>query len=281
MSGTRFCAVDVGLSTTDAVADWANGRTVSLPTRGTAASAERALAELVAVAPPPRGEPILVAATGVGCHALPGVLHGWPVRRVDELRAIGFGGMHLAAAGEGLVASLGTGTALVSFRGEEVRHVAPGSGVGGGTLLGLGRALLGTDDLVELAALAAAGDRTRLDVTIGEAAGGPIGLLPASATASNFGKRVSGRREDVAAALANLVAEVVVTTILLGMQASGNGSTIVTGKLPLFEPIGRRLREISSALGGVFVFPARGAVATALGALHLVAAAPAAVSARP
>jgi type II pantothenate kinase len=166
------------------------------------------------------------------------------------------------------VASLGTGTAMVSVRGAEIAHIVPGNGVGGGTLLGLGRALLDTDDLAELSRLARAGDRTKLDITIGEAVGGPLGDLPENGTASNFAKyRRDNRREDVAAAVLNLVAEVVLWTILLGLQASGQTRAILTGKLLLVEPIRRRIDEFSPLLGGALVIPERAGLASALGAL--------------
>jgi type II pantothenate kinase len=157
---------------------------------------------------------------------------------------------------------------MVSVRGSEVTHVTPGNGVGGGTLLGLARALLGTDDLAELAQLATQGDRRRLDITIGEAVGGRLGTLPEDGTAANFAKYARGAsRADVAASLLNLVAEVVLWTVLLGLQASGHTRAVLTGKLLLVGPIRRRVEEIGSMLGDRLVVPQRGEVASALGAL--------------
>jgi type II pantothenate kinase len=263
-----YCGLDVGISTTDAVADWADGAAVSLPTRDLAATAERAIAELLERAgPPPRGE-LAIAATGAGSHRLSARVCGLPLVRVSEIDAIGRGGIDLAGGGDALVASLGTGTAMVSVRGGAATHVTPGNGVGGGTLLGLARALLGTDDLDEICRLAERGDRTRLDITIGEALGGPLGVLPAEATASNFAKYAAGSRlEDVAAALTNMVAEVVLWTILLGLQASAHGRAVLVGKLVRLEPVRRRIDDASRALGGVLVVPPRAEVASALGAV--------------
>ncbi|MGH7897986.1 MAG: Fumble domain-containing protein [Candidatus Binatia bacterium] len=267
MAEIEFCALDVGISTTDAVAGWAEEVSVSLPTVSPEASAKAALDRLLELAPPPRRE-LCVAATGVGSRRLPERVSGLAVRRISEMTAIGRGGIGLAGVPEALVASLGTGTAMVSVRGAEMTHVVPGNGVGGGTLLGLGRALLGTADLDELARLARLGDRTRLDITIGEAVGGPLGALPENGTASNFAKYASSsRREDVAAALLNLIAEVVLWTILLGLQASGQARAILTGKLLLVEPIRRRMAEFSPLLGGALIIPERAGIASALGAL--------------
>jgi type II pantothenate kinase len=262
-----YCGLDVGITTTDAVAGWAGERAVSVPTKSPEASAERALRALLERAGAPDGE-LVVAATGVGSRRLGGRGCGYPVRRVSEIVAIGRGGIGLGGGGAALVASLGTGTAMVSVRGSEMTHVTPGNGVGGGTLLGLARALLGTDDLDELSRLASQGDRRRLDITIGEVVGGGLGALPADGTAANFAKYASGAaREDVAAALLNLIAEVVLWTVLLGLQASGHARAVLTGKLLLVGPVRRRFEEIGSMLGDRMVMPERGDVASALGAL--------------
>jgi len=266
-----FCGLDVGITTTDAVAGWDAQAVVSVPTKKIQDSAEEALRLLFERAGTPAGREIIVAATGVGSRRLSPRVCGLDVRRISEITAIGRGGIGLAGGADALVASLGTGTAMVSVRNGEMRHVTPGNGVGGGTLLGLARALLGTDDIGELGRLAARGDRTRLDITIGEAVGGPLGVLPADGTASNFAKYAAGaRREDVAAALLNLVAEVVLWTVLLGLQASGQARAILTGKLLLVDPVRRRIDQIGALLGGLLVVPPRAEVASALGALWAI-----------
>jgi type II pantothenate kinase len=266
-----LCGLDVGISTTDAVAGWNERVSVSLPTRGAEETARAAVESLLDLAGPPPGG-LVIAATGAGSHRLGDRLSGHPVCHVPEVSAIGRGGAGLSHRSEVLVVSLGTGTAMVSVRGREMTHVSPGTGVGGGTLLGLARALLGVSEVSDLAALARRGDRTRLDITIGEAIGGPLGALPERATASNFAK-FDGRadRADLAASLANLVAEVVLTVTILGLQAARQGTAIMTGKLLLFEPVRQRVGEASAELGGLFVIPENAAVATALGALWTLA----------
>lgn len=262
-----YVGLDLGISTTDAVAGWAGERSVHVPTAPPEESARAALRLLLERTGSPPGT-LVIAATGVGAQRLPRRLDGCEVRRVAEITAIGRGGLGLAGGREALVVSLGTGTAMVSVRGAAIEHVTPGNGVGGGTLLGLARALLGTDDVSEISRLAERGDRTRLDITIGEVCGGSLGALPADGTASNFAKYAAGaRREDVAAALLNLVAEVVLWTVLLGLRAATQSRAILTGRLLLVEPIRRRIDEIGARLGGALVVPQRAAVASALGAL--------------
>ena len=83
--------------------------------------------------------------------------------------------------------SLGTGTAIVSVNKTEIRHVS-GTGVGGGTLLGLAKHMLGVSGLDTLEAMADRGDLHRVDLSVRDIAGGPIGDLPPGTTAANFGK---------------------------------------------------------------------------------------------
>jgi type II pantothenate kinase len=268
VSGVRLCGLDVGISTTDAVGDWAEDRAVSLPTGPPAETATIAIRRLLETTPPPDDRPIVIAATGFGAHRLGDQLAGFPLRKIPELVAIGWGGTRVAGIPEALVVSLGTGTALVSVRDGELRHVSPGTGVGGGTLLGIARSVFGLEDLDALMELVRRGERSRVDLSIGEVAGGPLGALPPDATASNLGKcSPRARREDVAAGLVNLVTEVVLTVTLLGLQASGQGRAILIGKLMLFEPIGKRIADVARILHPVLVLPERGTVATALGAM--------------
>ena len=117
MSGERaYCGLDVGITTTDAVASWADDVAVSLPTRAFESSAETALARLLERAGGPPGGPLIIAATGAGSHRMADRVGGFAVERVSEIAAIGRGGIGLGGGGEALVASLGTGTAMVSAR---------------------------------------------------------------------------------------------------------------------------------------------------------------------
>ncbi|MFM7142054.1 MAG: Fumble domain-containing protein [Alphaproteobacteria bacterium] len=153
-----------------------------------------------------------VAVTGGRSFGLGDRWQGVPVRKVVETRAIARGGLVSGARAPALVASLGTGTALVLARdGGEATHLV-GSGIGGGTLLGLARLLLGTSDPGEIDRLAVRGSPAACDLLVGDILGGGIGSVPADATAAHFGRVGRGvaaelDRADVAAALVNLVAQ--------------------------------------------------------------------------
>ncbi|MDZ7605756.1 MAG: hypothetical protein U5K79_09255 [Cyclobacteriaceae bacterium] len=68
-------------------------------------------------------------------------LMGIPVKKVAEFDAIGTAGAYLTGFQEAMVISMGTGTAIVHVKHEKIVHWG-GSGVGGGTMVGLARQLL-------------------------------------------------------------------------------------------------------------------------------------------
>jgi len=78
----------------------------------------------------------LVAATGGGSKKrLSKKILGIPVKKVDEIRAMGLGGLNLTRKSKCFVVSVGTGTAMVAVKdnGKFIKH-AGGTGIGGGTL---------------------------------------------------------------------------------------------------------------------------------------------------
>ena len=129
--------------------------------------------------------------------------------KVNEFSAIGIGGTSLAKKDRALVVSLGTGTAIVSVNGAKIDHVS-GTGLGGGTLRGLSKHMLGVSTFETLEKLAERGDLSRVDLTVRDIAGGAIGELPPGTTASNFGKiSADATAEDKALAIMNMIVEVI------------------------------------------------------------------------
>ena len=179
-------AIDFGASNTDVVLrDHASTRRWSLPSRGQPDEARvRAVLAFGEVVP---GDVSWIAVTGGNRERLPETIDDRPVHRVDEVHAIGRGGLELGGVDRAIVTSAGSGTAVVAAGPDGAHHVT-GSGVGGGTLVGLGRMLLDIIDPRELDVLARQGSHTELNLTIGEILGGAIGSLPPNTTAVNFGR---------------------------------------------------------------------------------------------
>ncbi|RLG49562.1 MAG: pantothenate kinase, partial [Thermoproteota archaeon] len=123
----------------------------------------------------------LISCTGGGSREIGSSFLGLKTVKVDEIEAIGLGGLALSGLSEAVVSSIGTGTAIVSVRKEgnnvTTRHLG-GTGVGGGTLVGLSKLLLNRSSIEGFFELARKGNFRNVDLTIMDIVGGPIGRLP-------------------------------------------------------------------------------------------------------
>lgn len=219
------------------------------------------------------GAVVSIAVTGGRSRELPDDWHGVPVVKVAEPEAIGRGGLAIARVRRALVVSCGTGTAMVAADRDlgSYRHVT-GTSVGGGTLLGLSQALLGTADVGAFAALAARGRAAGVDVTLGEALGAGIGHLPPDAIAVSLGKlRAPGFEPDpadLAAGLTVMVGQVIALLALAAAQGHGLTRIVAVGRLAEVAPVARVFDAVADLYGQPhFVVPALAAHATALGAV--------------
>jgi type II pantothenate kinase len=262
-------AIDFGITNTDCVA--VLGGEMHSWTRPTSGVPDEAMVRALLAAGGIQLEKVgQLAVTGGRHQALPERLDGVHLERVNEVTAIGRGGQRMAGGRDVLVVSCGSGTAAVSARGDQYRHVS-GSGVGGGTLLGLSRLLLGTVDPEEINALALAGDRNGVDLALRDVISGPIGTLPPDATAVNFGRlgrqAFATRREDLAAGLITLVGQVIGVIAINAARANGHDGILLIGHLVDMAS----MRAAILAVGGLYQMaidiPAQPGYGTALGAL--------------
>jgi type II pantothenate kinase len=275
-SNVMKAAIDFGISNIDAVAV-VDGklRYWTQPARG------KPTPELVRDVLARGGiDPISVrqlAVTGGRHQDLPDRLGGCAVVGVGEVPAIGRGGQEMGrlmgddALAPTLVVSAGSGTAVISARGDQYAHVT-GTAVGGGTLLGLARLLLGTVDPQEIDDLARHGDPNGADLSLGDVVGGPIGRLPASATAVNFGRLarqdVPVGRADLAAALVTLVGQVIAVTAINAARAQQLEHVVVIGHLTDMPSVRSVLEQVGDYYGLRLTLPANAGYGTALGALY-------------
>lgn len=218
-----------------------------------------------------------IAITGGRHRRLPSLLGDTPIVHVDELTAIGRGGLIAAGVERALVMSMGTGTAMVAAGPEGVWHLG-GTAVGGGTVLGLARLLLGTVDPEEIGRLAEAGDPRHVDRSVGDIVGGSIGIVPADMPAAHFGRVAQPSfegpvaREDIAAGLMELVGQSVGRLGLMAARAHGFDLLVVTGHAVEWAGIRAALNRVSGLFGGRIVVPLQPGLATARGALAVLVA---------
>ncbi len=212
-----------------------------------------------------------IALTGGRTKPLPRRILGLQVREVDEIEAVGRGGAFLAGMKRCVVASAGTGTAVVEVRIDsgrcEVRHLG-GTGVGAGTLLGLGRLLLRRTSITSLMEMAKKGDPRNVDLTVGDIVGGPVGKLEPSVTASNFGKVGDDvRPEDIAAGLVNMVGQVIGTVAFFAARSVNLENEIVlVGGLMIHDLVVKAVMKPLSLFGGHAIVPEDPQFATSIGA---------------
>jgi len=84
--------------------------------------------------------------TGAGATKIEGDLFGIPTEKVNEINAIGTGGMFLSGKDSIVITNIGTGTAIIEASKDKIIHLG-GSGLGGGTILGLAKKLISLSDL--------------------------------------------------------------------------------------------------------------------------------------
>ncbi|MEM2110669.1 MAG: pantothenate kinase [Candidatus Bathyarchaeia archaeon] len=192
-----------------------------------------------------------------------------PIKKVDEIRATGLGGLLLTGKNEGLIVNAGTGTAMVAAydKGRRVNHIC-GTGVGGGTILGLSKRLLGITDFEILENMAAKGNPNKVDLTVADIVGRPIGIVPSKATASNFGKLTDeAKEEDIAAGIFNLVSQVIgVLAVMAAKACNLERNIILVGGLVRSRIVSQSINNTVELFGGNTLTPQNCEYSTALGA---------------
>ena len=174
-----------------------------------------------------------VMITGVGSSYVQRPIYALPCEVMPEFRCIGLGGLYLSGLDRALVASLGTGTALVyAERGKEPQHLG-GTGVGGGTLMGLSKKMLGMDNIRHIEELAREGDLNRVDLKIRDLTKDDI--VPGFAdkmTASNFAN-ISDitTKPDIALGIINLVFETIGMVAIFAARNYQVRDIVLTGNL--------------------------------------------------
>lgn len=270
-------AIDFGISNTDCIAlvdgawrRWTQGYTGQpdeAQVRQILANGEIDLDDLV-----------WLGVSGGRHRLLPEQLGRCTVIGVDELTAIGRGGQAIAQRDTPadalpptvLVVSAGSGTAMVRAQGEQFSHFT-GSAVGGGTMLGLGRLLLETVDPTEIDALAQRGNANGVDLSLADVVTGPIGSLPANATAVNFGRLAHGSfapsRVDLAASLVTLIGQTIALIAVNAARALATTHVVMTGHMLDMQSMRAVLAGVGALYGQQLLMPADAGYATALGAL--------------
>lgn len=269
--------IDIGGSTTKAVA--LKGNEIlgisEMPSSDPLATSIGLLGKLLVTMGCSLHDVEIMAIAGGRSSQLPDNILGLRVVKVNEIVAAGTGGIVLTELDEAMVVSMGTGTALIEVRenGRRIRHIG-GTGVGGGTLLGLARKMLGISDISVLVEMAEKGDSKNVDLTVGDIVGNGIGILSAEMTASNLGRvGDTSSPEDLAAGITNLVGEVVASVSFLAASKLGlEDKVVLVGRVAKLPPVLKSIRRVLLSFGVKPVVPKLPEYAVAVGAGYRVSA---------
>lgn len=216
--------------------------------------------------------PQRIAATGGGASELPERIGQARIEGVPEFEAWARGAPIVAGLAQVqlperyLLVSLGTGTSVLAVEGTRARRVG-GSALGGGTLLGLGRLLLEAESFLEIADLAARGDRRQVDLLVGDIYRTGGIALPRDLNAASFAKLASTKREDLAHALMGLIGENLGIICSSLARAAGVETIVYCGStLDQNRALEQVLSTATLAFGGQPQYLPRGAFCGALGA---------------
>lgn len=207
-----------------------------------------------------------IMVTGVGSSYITAQLYGLPTGKVDEFRAIGMGGLFLSELTNAIIVSMGTGTAFIKADQKGVRHIG-GTGVGGGTLLGLSNRMLNVRDFNDLIDTAANGSLAHIDLAIKDISHDPVVGLSPETTASNFGKLSDlATNADVALGIINLVFQTIGMLAVFATKIDHTNDVVLTGNLTNVPQSKEIFTQLSQLYNVNFVTPPNAEFATATGA---------------
>ena len=213
-----------------------------------------------------------VMMTGVGSSHMEGGIYDLDCRVVPEFSGVGLGGLYLSKLDEAIIVSMGTGTAIVHAKrtanGKTDINYLGGTGVGGGTLLGLTKRMLGVDTVEHIEQLCEGGDLSKINLTIRDISKQhdqfPIG---ANLTAANFGKLSDmATSEDIALGLCNMVAETIAMVAIFAARGHNIKNIVLTGNLTNIAPIRKVFEGLGDSFGVNFIIPEYAQFGTVIGA---------------
>lgn len=174
-----------------------------------------------------------VMLTGVGAAYINDNIYGLPTAHTDEFIADGLGARFESGLQKAIVVSMGTGTSFVQCDCKGIRHIG-GLGIGGGTLQGLSRVMLNTNNIKQVASLAMQGDITHINLLIGDITTRPLPGLPMNATASLFSRaQYDAPKEDIALGIIVMVLQTIGSASVLSALNTSIKDFVLIGNLTL------------------------------------------------
>lgn len=209
-----------------------------------------------------------IMVTGVGSTFLSEPIYKIDCEHAVEFPCVGRGGLYLSGLDRAIVVSMGTGTALVyAEKGKESVYLG-GTGVGGGTLIGLSRLLTGLGSVDTIIDAAKEGDLSKVDLRVSDITKKDVhpGLAP-DLTAANFGKVSDlANKSDITLGLINMIFEAVGMQAVFAARGYGVRDVVLTGNLTTIPQAKSVFGALNRLFNINFIIPPKSQFATVIGA---------------
>ena len=210
-----------------------------------------------------------VLMTGVGSSFIKEPLYSLNCEKVSEFSCVGSGGLFLSGLDEAIVVSMGTGTALMYARKDGKKTVTDylgGTGVGGGTLIGLSKRMMGVDTIEHIQTLCEGGNLDNVDLRIKDMSSDGSFQINRDLTASNFGKLSDmATNEDIALGIANMVGETIAMLAVFAARSHNIKTVVLTGNLTAIKAVNDVFDGLEEHFNVRFITPELSQFATVIG----------------
>lgn len=207
-----------------------------------------------------------IAITGVGASHVEKTIYDIETIKVQEFLCNGYGGLYLSGLKSAVIVSMGTGTAIVKASDGEIEHLG-GTGVGGGTLLGLSNKMLNIRDIDYLIETANDGNLNNVDLLVSDISRDVLPTLPPHTTASNFGKITdAASKSDIALGIINLVFQTIGTLAVFAARSGDVSKIVLIGNLTTIPQCKEVIEGLEVIYPYEFIIPPHAEFGTAVGA---------------
>lgn len=211
---------------------------------------------------------VKVMVTGVGSSYLTTPIYSLNCEKVPEFESTGRGGLYLTGLEKAIVVSMGTGTAVVYAEKGKTTEYLGGTGVGGGSIMGLSRLILGMDNIKHIEKIASTGDLSKIDLRVRDISNTDLFPdMPKDMTAANFGKVSDiASKSDIALGIYNMVFETIAMVSLFAARSKETNDIILSGNLTTMEMCTKLFPQLSSMFNINYTIPQNAQFATVIGA---------------
>ena len=209
-----------------------------------------------------------IMVTGVGSTFIGDEIYNIPCEHVVEFPCIAKGGLYLSGLERAIIVSMGTGTAIVYADREGTSEYLGGTGVGGGTLIGLSEKLIGVRKIDHIIELAETGDLSKIDLRVNDITKSEVhpDLAP-NLTASNFGKLSDvATKSDLALGLLNMICEIIAMLSVFAARGHGLRDIVLTGNMATIKKGAEMFYALNKLFNVNFIIPENAQFGTVIGA---------------